>query len=82
MSVKGSSMALLPCARCRQPFYASCHDGSCAGAPLCPWCEYEVDALPPHDGTVPPPSIARDMAAEPLAQARRTAAPIGWEDRC
>ena len=36
---KGESMALVPCVRCRQPFYASCHDSSCLGA-LCPSCEY------------------------------------------
>jgi len=35
-------MALAPCVRCRQPFYASCHDGSCVGA-LCPYCEYGDD---------------------------------------
>jgi len=51
-------MALVPCARCRQPFYASCHDGSCgAGAPLCPWCEY-ADA--PRDETPTPAPVARD----------------------
>jgi hypothetical protein len=33
-------MALVACAECRQPFYASCHDSSCLDA-LCPWCEYE-----------------------------------------
>lgn len=32
-------MALVPCARCRQPFYASCHDASCIDA-LCPLCEF------------------------------------------
>lgn len=32
-------MALVPCARCGQPFYASCHDASCIDA-LCPLCEY------------------------------------------
>ncbi len=35
-------MALVPCARCRQPFYASCHDASCVGA-VCPYCEYGDD---------------------------------------
>lgn len=33
-------MALVPCARCGQPFYASCHDASCIDA-LCPLCEYD-----------------------------------------
>jgi len=32
-------MALVPCRRCRQPFYASCHDGACIDV-LCPYCEY------------------------------------------
>jgi len=32
-------MALVPCQRCRQPFYALCHDGVCTGG-ACPWCEY------------------------------------------
>ena len=32
-------MALVACSRCRQPFYASCHDGSCVDA-ACPRCEY------------------------------------------
>ncbi len=82
MSVKGLSMALLPCALCRQPFYASCHDGSCAGAPLCPWYEYEDDDPSPDDGAVPPRGIAHGVAAEPLAQIRRAAAPVGWEDKC
>lgn len=34
-------MALVPCAVCRQPFYASCHDASCIDA-VCPICEYGV----------------------------------------
>ena len=33
-------MALIPCVRCRQPFYASCHDGTCLDA-LCAFCEYD-----------------------------------------
>lgn len=33
-------MALVPCARCGQPFYASCHDASCIDA-LCPLCDYD-----------------------------------------
>jgi len=37
-------MALVPCAQCRQPFYASCHDASCIGA-VCPYCEY-AEILP------------------------------------
>ncbi len=37
-------MALVPCAQCRQPFYASCHDASCSGA-VCPYCEY-AEILP------------------------------------
>jgi len=36
-------MALVACSRCRQPFYASCHDGSCVDA-ACPRCEYGDDA--------------------------------------
>lgn len=37
-------MSLMPCARCDQPFYASCHDGSCTvGTTLCPLCEYADD---------------------------------------
>jgi len=32
-------MALVPCAICRQPFYASCHDASCIDA-VCPLCDY------------------------------------------
>ena len=32
-------MAVVACSQCRQPFYASCHDGSCLDA-LCPACEY------------------------------------------
>jgi hypothetical protein len=35
-------MALVPCVRCTQPFYASCHDASCIDAP-CPMCEYGED---------------------------------------
>ena len=50
-------MALVPCAQCRQPFYASCHDCSCLDV-TCPYCEYAyevlVDAVPcateSHDG--------------------------------
>ncbi len=41
---KGVTMALVPCAQCRQPFYASCHDASCIGA-VCPYCEY-AEILP------------------------------------
>jgi len=41
---KGVTMALVPCALCRQPFYASCHDASCIGA-VCPYCEY-AEILP------------------------------------
>ena len=37
-------MALVPCAQCRQPFYASCHDAACSGA-VCPYCEY-AEILP------------------------------------
>jgi uncharacterized Zn finger protein (UPF0148 family) len=33
------SMSLVACAVCKQPFYASCHDGACGGA-ICPYCEY------------------------------------------
>jgi hypothetical protein len=32
-------MALVACIACGQPFYASCHDGSCLDA-MCPLCEY------------------------------------------
>jgi hypothetical protein len=32
-------MALVACIACGQPFYASCHDGSCLDA-VCPLCEY------------------------------------------
>ena len=32
-------MALVACIACGQPFYASCHDGSCIDA-VCPLCEY------------------------------------------
>jgi hypothetical protein len=32
-------MALVACLACGQPFYASCHDGSCLDA-VCPLCEY------------------------------------------
>ena len=35
-------MALVACSRCRQPFYASCHDGTCTDA-ACPHCEYGDD---------------------------------------
>jgi len=35
-------MALVACSRCRQPFYAFCHDGSCIDA-ACPRCEYGDD---------------------------------------
>lgn len=47
-------MALTPCIHCYQPFYASCHDGACAGA-LCPYCEYaEADtAVLPARGRDP-----------------------------
>jgi hypothetical protein len=37
-------MVLVPCARCRQPFYASRHDAPCIGA-VCPYCEY-AEILP------------------------------------
>lgn len=43
-------MALVPCARCSQPFYASCHDGSCTTNALCPFCAYDE---PPGDDPVP-----------------------------
>jgi hypothetical protein len=33
-------MAVIPYVRCRQPFYASCHDGTCLDA-LCAFCEYD-----------------------------------------
>ena len=35
-------MALVACSRCRQPFYASCHDSTCIDA-ACPHCEYGDD---------------------------------------
>jgi len=51
-------MALVPCSRCRQPFDASCHDGSCASAPLCPWCAYGDT---PFDGAAfLPDDVSRD----------------------
>jgi hypothetical protein len=57
-------MALVPCAVCRQPFYASCHDASCVDA-VCPLCEYaEVmddesvsGALPVTEPVEPAPSV-------------------------
>jgi hypothetical protein len=41
-------MALTSCAQCRQPFYASCHDGACIGT-ICPYCAYADIAPPTHD---------------------------------
>jgi len=40
-------MALVPCRRCGQPFYASCHDASCIDA-LCLSCEYAEPAMDDH----------------------------------
>ncbi len=62
-------MALTPCAGCRQPFYASCHDGACAGA-LCPYCEYGeatvADDTPGYlDAAPAAAAVGPDVAAAP-----------------
>lgn len=69
-------MALVPCVRCRQPFYASCHDASCLDA-LCPYCEYgegSVDAEREtpltmrkyvHTGAAQPPAAALTTPSAP-----------------
>lgn len=61
-------MALVPCARCRQPFYASCHDGACHDA-VCPYCEYDEMPLmrAPDAGDAPA------LAASHTEQARERA---------
>ena len=42
-------MALVACIACGQPFYASCHDGSCIDA-VCPLCEYgPPEGAPAHE---------------------------------
>lgn len=65
-------MALTPCARCRQPFYAACHDGACLiGATLCPWCTYAEDTVNPPPAA--PVSDARVPAAStPAVDTSRT----------
>lgn len=57
-------MALVPCARCGQHFYASCHDASCIDA-LCPLCEYEE---PSQDDTDMSPDDPRADSADPGRQ--------------
>ncbi len=66
-------MALVACADCRQPFYASCHDGNCLDA-LCPYCEYDAersnDTVPIDDEVDETPS-ASVAALSGLAEAAR-----------
>lgn len=63
-------MSLVACAVCRQPFYASCHDGACLDA-ACPRCELaEVhgdSALVAGDD----PSAAPTVSIAALAELRR-----------
>jgi hypothetical protein len=66
-------MALVACAECRQPFYASCHDCSCLDA-LCPWCEYVAagsdDAVLVSDEPDETPTVSVVALAD-LAEPRR-----------
>ena len=68
-------MALVACAVCRQPFYASCHDGSCIDA-VCPLCEYAPDGARSGNGSAPPgpwPMRGASAVRRPDMVARRTA---------
>lgn len=77
-------MALVACAACRQPFYASCHDNTCIDA-LCPYCEYEDaaaarDVLPGDAPDATPSVSVAALASVAEAQARAgmaEAQPVG-----
>lgn len=69
-------MALVPCVQCRQPFYASCHDGSCVNA-LCPYCEYADVALEQSMAAAIPDRDDRDHGWSTHAMARREGAAPG-----
>jgi hypothetical protein len=61
-------MALVPCRQCRQPFYASCHDGSCFEA-LCPSCEYGEEVLAATPGPAPG-SLTGRVPGAPVVKTR------------
>jgi len=70
-------MALVPCRECRQPFYASCHDGSCGGA-VCPHCEYAELAMDDRPRAVDAsPSAAVAGAVSDAAAHRVTSSDTG-----
>jgi hypothetical protein len=61
-------MALIPCRQCLQPFYASCHDGSCFDA-LCPSCEY-AEEFPAATPVTAPGSLTRRVPEAPVVDTR------------
>ncbi len=61
-------MALVPCAQCRQPFYASCHDASCIGA-VCPYCEY-AEILPEEAYSDVAPPTCYHLDGQPAYSAK------------
>ena len=67
-------MALVACAACRQPFYASCHDSACVDA-TCPYCEYGDDAA--ADGS--PSTRASFSGDQPDAAVEDTPSPLERE---
>ncbi|SRR5579883_2777051 len=72
-----TTMALVPCRQCYQPFYASCHEGSCLDA-LCPLCEYGDGFLAVTPATTPG-SITGHVPDARIADTRVGSLPIPGE---